>query len=102
MRYFYLLLAIVGAVVPYSQFLPWFMEHGPNIPLLVNQLFSTRIGAFFGFDVLISAVVVITFVLRDGPRDKVPMLWLPIVATCLVGVSCGLPLFLYLRENRRS
>ncbi|MDP9008367.1 MAG: carboxylesterase family protein [Pseudomonadota bacterium] len=24
------------------------------------------------------------------------MLWLPIAATCLIGVSCGLPLFLYL------
>jgi uncharacterized protein DUF2834 len=28
------------------------------------------------------------------------MLWLPIAATCLIGVSCGLPLFLYLRERR--
>jgi hypothetical protein len=28
------------------------------------------------------------------------VLWLPIEATCLIGVSCGLPLFLYLRERQ--
>jgi Terpene cyclase DEP1 len=27
-------------------------------------------------------------------------LWLPIAVTCLIGVSCGLPLFLYLRERQ--
>jgi hypothetical protein len=30
----------------------------------------------------------------------VRLLWLPIDATCLIGVSCGLPLFLYLRERQ--
>ncbi|MFL6500493.1 MAG: DUF2834 domain-containing protein [Candidatus Udaeobacter sp.] len=29
-------------------------------------------------------------------------LWLPIVATLAVGVSCGLPLFLYMRERVRD
>ena len=62
-------------------------------------MFSTRIGGFFGLDVLISAVVLIGFIRREGAARKVRSLWLPIAATCLVGVSCGLPLFLYLRER---
>jgi hypothetical protein len=95
----YLLLAVIGAVVPYSQFLPWLAEHGPDIPLLFRELFSTRAGAFFGLDVLVSAVVLITFIRREGATRKMRALWLPIAATCLVGVSCGLPLFLYLRER---
>lgn len=98
-RQLYLSLALLGAILPYSQFVPWLIEHGPNIPLLFTQLFSIRAGAFFGLDVLISAVALIAFIRRDGTRGKVPMLWLPIAATCLVGVSCGLPLFLYLRER---
>jgi hypothetical protein len=57
-------------------------------------------GAFFGLDVLVSAVVVIVFIRREGARRKMGTLWLPIAATCLIGVSCGLPLFLYLRERR--
>lgn len=96
----YLGLVLLGAVVPYSQFLPWLIHHGLNLPLLVAELFSTRMGAFFGLDVLVSAVVVIVFIRREGARRKMGTLWLPIAATCLIGVSCGLPLFLYLRERR--
>jgi hypothetical protein len=100
MRWVSLSLALVGAVLPYSQFLPWLAEHGPNIPLLLTELFSTRAGAFFGLDVLVSAVVLIAFIRREGARRKMSVLWLPIAATCLIGVSCGLPLFLYLRERQ--
>jgi len=100
MRWVYLSLALIGTVLPYSQFLPWLAEHGPNIHLLLTELFSTQAGAFFGLDVLVSAVVLIAFILREGARRRVSILWLPIAATCLIGVSCGLPLFLYLRERR--
>jgi len=100
MRWVYLSLALIGTVLPYSQFLPWLAEHGPNIPLLLTELFSTRAGAFFGLDVLVSAVVLIAFIRREGARRKMRNLWLPIAATCLIGVSCGLPLFLYLRERQ--
>jgi hypothetical protein len=100
MKALYLTLAIAGAFVPYSQFVPWVQEHGLDVPLLVNELLSTRIGAFFGLDVVIAAIVLMVFVLRDGPRNGVRHLWLPILATCAIGVSCGLPLYLYLREAR--
>jgi Terpene cyclase DEP1 len=100
MQWRYLILAIIGAVLPYSQFLPWLADHGLNLSLLLRELFSTRAGAFFGMDVLVSAVVLITFILHEGAVRKIQRLWLPIAATCLVGVSCGLPLFLYLRERQ--
>jgi hypothetical protein len=99
MRWVYLSLALVGAVLPYSQFIPWVAAHGLDIPLLVRELFSTRIGAFFGLDVLVSAVVLLAFISREGAVRGTRMLWLPIGATCLIGVSCGLPLLLYLRER---
>jgi len=99
---FYLVCAILGAVVPYSQFVPWVSEHGLDVKLLVNELFSTRIGAFFGLDVLVSAAVLLAFILWEGRRSRVKQLWAPIAATCLIGVSCGLPLFLYMREQHRS
>jgi Terpene cyclase DEP1 len=38
--------------------------------------------------------------LMEGRRGKLRLLWMPISATCLIGVSCGLPLFLYLRERQ--
>jgi hypothetical protein len=100
MKPFYLLCAIAGAIIPYSQFVPWLAEHGPDARGFVAELFSTRIGAFFGLDVIISAAALLVFIIWEGRRQNMPMLWAPVAATCLVGVSCGLPLFLYMRERR--
>lgn len=102
MRALYLSLALIGAILPYSQFIPWVAEHGLSLPLMFRELFSTRIGAFFGCDVLISAVVLIGFIRREGAKQEIRHLWVPIAATCLIGVSCGLPLFLYMRERRTA
>jgi hypothetical protein len=49
-------------------------------------------------DVLVSAIVLISFVQTEGKRLGMRLLWLPTVAVFLVGVSLGLPLFLYLRQ----
>jgi len=100
MRWLYLSLAVLGTVLPYSQFLPWLSEHGPNVRLLFMQLFLGHVSAFFGLDALISALVLFVFIFSEGTRQKIGMLWLPVAATCLIGVSCGFPLFLYLRERQ--
>ncbi|WP_272988096.1 DUF2834 domain-containing protein, partial [Hyphomonas adhaerens] len=95
----YALLAIAGAVLPLSQFLPWFMEHGLDVPRFVGDLFATRIGGFFGWDVIVSAVVLTVFILIEGRRIGLRYLWLPIACTFSVGVSFGLPVFLAMRER---
>ena len=100
MRAFYLLCAIAGAVIPYSQFVPWFADHGLDLRLFARELFATRIGAFFGLDVLISAVALVALIWQEGVRARMKHLWIPTLATCLVGVSCGLPLFLFMRERQ--
>jgi hypothetical protein len=99
MKLFYLLCAIAGAVIPYSQFAPWVAEHGLDVKLLAAELFSTRIGAFFGLDVLVSAAALLAFIVWEGRRRRMKKLWMPMAATCIVGVSCGLPLFLFMREQ---
>ena len=75
------------------------MEHGLNLSLLCHELFSTRIGAFFRLDVIVSAFVLFIFIVAEGRRLALSLFWLPIVATLLVGVSLGFPLFLYLRQR---
>jgi uncharacterized protein DUF2834 len=96
----YLLLCVAGAALPYSQLIPFFREHGLDLRLVVEQLFATRIGAFFGLDVIASAIVLFVFIAAEGRRLDIRHLWAPVVATLAVGVSLGLPLFLYMRERR--
>jgi len=100
LRHLYLICALIGLVLPYAQFVPWIVEHHAlNMPLFIRDLFANHISAFFGCDVIVSAVVLFVFIKAEGRRVGVPFLWLPIVGTLLVGVSFGLPLFLYLRER---
>ena len=100
LRHLYLGLCLAGTVLPYCALVPWLMDHGLNLPLFCRELFATRIGAFFGLDVFVSAIVLFVFVFAEGRRAAIPKIWLPVLATLLVGVSLGLPLFLYLRQLR--
>jgi hypothetical protein len=98
-KFLYLVLVILGFVLPYSLFVPWVMEHGLDMRLFVRQLFANSVSAFFGLDVLVSAAALIAFIRNEGRRLKMNSLWLPVASVLLVGVSLGLPLFLYLRER---
>jgi hypothetical protein len=102
LRHVYLALCVIGVVVPYAELIPWLAQHGLQLGLLVRELFATRIGAFFGLDVVVSAVVLFVFVFAERAALGIRHVWLPIVATLAVGVSCGLPLFLYMRERVRD
>ncbi len=96
----YLGLCVAGTLLPYSQFLPFLRERGLDFRLFVEQLFANRISAFFAMDVIVSAVVLWVLVLVEGRRASVRHLWAPIAASLTIGVSLGLPLFLYQREKR--
>jgi hypothetical protein len=96
----YLGLCILGVVLPYWQFVPWVAANGLNLRLFFQQLFADRIGGFFAMDVFVSAVALLVFVRVENSRLSMRGRWLPLLAVLTVGVSLGLPLFLYLRERK--
>jgi hypothetical protein len=99
LRHLYLAFCLIGLVLPYSQLVPWIIEHHAlNMPLFIRDLFANRISAFFALDVIVAAIVLILFIQVEGRRLGMRLLWLPTLAVLLVGVSLGLPLFLYLRQ----
>jgi hypothetical protein len=98
LRHFYLALAALGLLVPNAPFWSWVAAHGLDPSRFVHDLFANGVSAFFGLDVVLSAVAVAGFVLAEGRRLGLRRPWLPIAAVCVVGVSLGLPLFLYQRQ----
>jgi hypothetical protein len=98
-RHFYLALCIAGLVIPNAIFAPWFIEHGFSPALFVRDLFANGVSGFFALDVVISAIVVCGFAAVEGRRLGVRRWWFAIPAVALVGVSLGLPLFLYQRQR---
>ncbi len=96
-RRVFLLLAAVGAVIPYAAFAVFIGRHGLDLPLLLRQAFGSPGATFFTLDVLMSAVAVIATVSVD--RLDARARWWSIAATLLIGPSCGLPLWLALRRR---
>jgi hypothetical protein len=98
-RTVYLILGVVGVALPYWQFIPWLAANGLDLKLFATQLFANRISAFFGMDVIVSAVTLLIFVRREKRHLPGIARLLPLIAVVTVGVSLALPLFLYLRER---
>ena len=97
-RRLYLALALLGLLIPNAAFWPWLLTHGLDPQQFARDLFGNGVSAFFGLDVLVSALALGGFIMIEGKRIGLRRRWLPIAATCLVGVSLGLPLFLYQRQ----
>lgn len=99
MQWLYLVAAVLGALLPLSYLFPFLAAHGLDVPLLFRQLFQNNISAFFGMDVFVSALALFLFIFSEGRRRRMKHLWLYVLCTLLVGVSLGLPLFLFSRER---
>ncbi|MFP4331501.1 MAG: DUF2834 domain-containing protein [Alkalispirochaetaceae bacterium] len=102
MRYLYLLLAILGAVLPLSQFVPASIDGSFSVGQLISELMATRNLRGVAFDLLVAAVTGVVFMVVEGRRKRVAHLWLPLIGTVFVGFSFGLPIFLFLRETREE
>ena len=100
MKLLYLILAIVGLVLPYYFFVGFLAANGLNLSLLIQQLFSTPISTFFAVDLFITAIVFWVFLYREARRLQMNRWWVYLAVTLLVGPSFAFPLFLYVRETR--
>ncbi len=101
MKSVYLLLSILGTVLPLSQFYGFLVDYGFNFSSFFEQLFINKVSSFFALDVLVSTFVVIAFIQQECRKRSVDYYWVAYVGLFLAGVSSGLPLFLYLREQGR-
>ena len=99
MKILYLLAAILGAILPLSQLVPFLTTHGLDLKLFFTFLFSNGVSGFFGMDVIVSSFVLWIFVFSEGRRLGMRRLWVYIVCNLAVGVSLALPLFLLFRQR---
>jgi hypothetical protein len=86
---------MVGLILPYSQFVPFILENGLNTSLIVTEITGYRLSKFAWLDVVVTALVVITLIIDE---KKLKNWGIPVAATLIIGPSCGLPLYLYMRE----
>ncbi|GHE03589.1 hypothetical protein U879_01075 [Defluviimonas sp. 20V17] len=99
LRITYLALAIWGAVQPMRHLLAWFGAHGPNLPGLFAAWQANAATTGLMWDLAIAAVALTVWVLAETLVRQNWIALLAIPATLLIGLSCGLPLYLFLRSR---
>ncbi len=100
MRKIYLLLAVVGWILPYYFFVSFLVENGLDLSLLFSQLFASDISTFFAVDLILTAIVFLVFSYSESHRLQMGNWWVYAVVTLAVGPSFALPLFFYFRERK--
>jgi len=99
MKALYLVLAIVGAVVPYVFFLQHFSSEGLSLSVFVAALFANGAAGGFTADLLVTSAVFWMFMFHQKTHGKGPNPVLFIVLNLLIGLSCAFPAYLYARER---
>jgi len=92
-RHVYLLLAVIGFIVPYYFFISFLSAHGLDVRLFFRQLFGTPISTFFAADLLLSCLIFARFSGQEAARHEMKHQWVYLVALCTVGLSFALRSF---------
>ncbi len=99
LRALYLLLTVLGTLVPMLYYVPWMQDTGAGF----SGLFAawTANGATTGlyYDMVFTAIALNVWILVETYFRKDYWVLICIPATYLIGVSCALPLFLFLRAR---
>lgn len=101
-KYLYILLCVIGAILPYYFFLPFIIENGINLQMITDLLFVNKVSSAFGINALITSIIFVIFISIENRKTKLQNLWIPILASSIVGVSFGLPLYLLLKECKKQ
>ena len=99
MRFVWLALAVWGAVHPMFYFLQWFGAEGWSLSRMVDAWHANAASSGLVWDLTIAAVTLTVWVVAETVRSRDWLRLLAIPATFGIGVSCGLPLYLYLRDR---
>jgi hypothetical protein len=99
LRYLWLALAVWGAVHPMFYFMRYLREVGWDFGAMIDAWFVNDSTRGLTWDLTIAAIVLTLWVLSEVAVRRNWSGLLAIPATFCIGVSCGLPLYLYLRAR---
>lgn len=100
LRLLYLILAVLGAFIPYYHLVDFIVLHGFDTGTFIDQMTASPISNFFAWDTFLAGLSVMVLIVVEGRRQHMPYLWMYILFTIFVGVSMGLPAFLYARQRK--
>ena len=98
-RWVYLGLAVWGAIHPMYYFISWFRDNGVSLSKMVDAWHVNAATSGLVWDLTIAAIALTVFIVSEVAVRRNWIALIAIAATFGIGVSCGLPLYLYLRSR---
>ena len=100
LRLLYLAFAVWGAIHPMYWFLRHMRETGTGLSGLIDAWYVNASTTGLTWDLTIAAIALTIWIVAEtaGHRAWVNLIAIP--ATFGIGVSCGLPLYLFLRSRQ--
>lgn len=99
LRLIYLGLAIWGAIHPLAWFLRHMRETGTGFSGLIAAWYVNASTTGLAWDLTIAAITLTVWIIAETRVRKNWMALIAIPATFGISVSCGLPLYLFLRTR---
>jgi uncharacterized membrane protein YczE len=98
LRLLWLALAIWGSIHPMYWFITWFLQNEWSIMAMVDAWHVNAATSGLVWDLTIAAVTLTLFILVECWQRRRWLGLLAIPTIFCIGVSCGLPLYLFLRS----
>ena len=102
LKWVYLLLAILGAVLPTLANIDFAKIYGPSfdIKLFIELANNNPASQSLSRDLFIGSTAVFVWIISEAKRLQMKNLWVVILTTFTIAFAFSAPLFLYLRELR--
>tara|TARA_Y100001968_G_scaffold312280_1_gene335287 strand:+ start:64 stop:417 length:354 start_codon:yes stop_codon:yes gene_type:complete len=101
-KWVYLLLAILGAVLPTLANIEFIKMYGPSfdIQLFIELANNNPASQSLSRDLFVGATAFFVWIISESKRLEMKNLWIVILTTFAIAFAFSAPLFLYLRELR--
>ncbi|MCX7646084.1 MAG: DUF2834 domain-containing protein [Rhodobacteraceae bacterium] len=99
LRLLYLALAVWGAIHPMYWFLKHMRETGSGLSGLIDAWYVNASTTGLTWDLTIAAIALTVWIVAETAARRNWIALVAIPATYGIGLSCGLPLYLFLRTR---
>ena len=102
LKWIYLLLAILGAVLPTLANIEFAKTYGPffDIKLFIELANNNPASQSLSRDLFVGSTAVFIWIISETKRLEMKNLWIVILTTFIIAFAFSAPFFLYLRELR--
>ena len=96
----WLSMTVIGIVFPYYYFIQFYQEYGASMSTFFDLIYANSASAGLAMDLSMAAAAFLIWSYIDAKRNNITW-WIVPVLSLTIGVSAGLPFYLYLKERTR-